>query len=135
MSYCNSRLFLGIFKNSTLYQQLSTNFSALAPICFLYEGENSDEVTSTIRSYYFGNSTASDWITFEGLRDVSFNLQHPMRYLFLFLFQLFSDAITGYGMHRFAKLASAYTKLYRYKFSYTGRYSHIYYPGDKPYGN
>lgn len=40
----------------------------------------------------------------------------------------------GFGAHRFVQLASAHTNVYYYKFSYTGRYSHTYYPADKPYG-
>lgn len=40
----------------------------------------------------------------------------------------------GFGAHRFVQLASAHTKVYHYKFSYTGRYSHTYYPADKPFG-
>lgn len=37
-------------------------------------------------------------------------------------------------MHRFVKLASRYTRVYYYQNSYVGRYSHTYYPKDKPYG-
>lgn len=49
--------------------------------------------------------------------------------------QAFADSLIGFGAHRFIQLASAHTKVYQYKFSYTGRYSHTYYPEDKPYGN
>lgn len=48
--------------------------------------------------------------------------------------QLFAEGVIGFGAHRFAQLASAHTKVYKYKFSYAGRYSHTYYPADKPYG-
>ena len=48
--------------------------------------------------------------------------------------QLFAESVIGFGAHRFAQLASAHTKVYKYKFSYAGRYSHTYYPDDKPYG-
>lgn len=37
-------------------------------------------------------------------------------------------------MHRFVRLASLYTRVFYYKNSYVGRFSHLYYPGDKPYG-
>lgn len=48
--------------------------------------------------------------------------------------KLFADGVIGFGAHRFVQLASAHAKVYYYKFSYTGRYSHTYYPADKPYG-
>lgn len=48
--------------------------------------------------------------------------------------QLYADGLIGFGMHRFVRLASLYTKVFYYKNSYVGRYSHLYYPGDKPYG-
>lgn len=36
---------------------------------------------------------------------------------------------------RFVHLVAQYTKVYQYRFSYQGRYSHTYYPDDKtPYG-
>uniref|UniRef100_A0A182JE42 COesterase domain-containing protein n=1 Tax=Anopheles atroparvus TaxID=41427 RepID=A0A182JE42_ANOAO len=48
---------------------------------------------------------------------------------------LFADGLIGFGMHRLVALASKYTTVYQYKFSYVGRYSHLYYPDpDKPYG-
>lgn len=37
-------------------------------------------------------------------------------------------------MHRFVRLASLFTRVYYYKNSYVGRFSHFYYPNDKPYG-
>lgn len=40
----------------------------------------------------------------------------------------------GFGVHRFVQLASRYTRVYYYQNSYVARYSHTYYPGDKPYG-
>lgn len=48
--------------------------------------------------------------------------------------QLFGDSITGFSVHRFVKLAALYNRVYYYKFSYVGRYSHTYFPADKPYG-
>ena len=54
-------------------------------------------------------------------------------YIFL-LFQLFSDGLVGFGMHRFVQLASKFTTVYQYRNSYVGRYSHLYYPGNQTYG-
>lgn len=40
----------------------------------------------------------------------------------------------GFGVHRFARLASSFTRVFYYHNSYVGRYSHTYYPYDKLYG-
>ena len=40
----------------------------------------------------------------------------------------------GFGVHRFVRLASAFTTVYYYQFSYVARYSYTYYPYDKPFG-
>lgn len=48
--------------------------------------------------------------------------------------KLFNDGVIGFGVHRFARLAHRYTKVYYYQNSYVGRFSHTYYPDDKPYG-
>lgn len=48
--------------------------------------------------------------------------------------QLFSDGVIGFGVHRFVKLAAAFTRVYYYRHSFVGRFSHVYYPSDKPYG-
>lgn len=48
--------------------------------------------------------------------------------------KLYNDGVIGFGVHRFARLAHRSTKVYYYQNSYVGRYSHTYYPSDKPYG-
>lgn len=50
------------------------------------------------------------------------------------LSNLYSDALTGFGIHRFVHLAARSTKVYYYRFAYQGSRSHIYYPEDAPYG-
>lgn len=37
-------------------------------------------------------------------------------------------------MHRFVNLISNITSTFYYKFTFQGRYSHLYHPEDKPYG-
>lgn len=51
------------------------------------------------------------------------------------LTQLYSDALTGFSVHRFVHLAARSTKVYYYRFSYQGQRSHITYPENAPYGN
>lgn len=49
--------------------------------------------------------------------------------------QLYADAIIGFPMHRFVHLAARFTRVYQYRFSYQGRFSHTYFPKkDTPYG-
>lgn len=52
----------------------------------------------------------------------------------MFSFKIYADAATGFGMHRFVQLASAFTTVYYYEFDYAPRFSHVYYPDDKPFG-
>lgn len=54
--------------------------------------------------------------------------------IFISFIKLFNDGVIGFGVHRFARLAHRYTKVYYYQNSYVGRFSHTYYPDDKPYG-
>lgn len=66
-----------ILRNETLRQQMSTNFTQLAPICFLYEKdtENSKRITANLRSHFFNTTDSADWLTFDGLKDVNFIYQ------------------------------------------------------------
>lgn len=120
---------------------MSTNFTHFAPICFLYERNtaNSKEITSNLK-YDFFEKTFSDkrWLAFEGLSEVRLLFSNVFSYFltenFSLHFQLFADGVIGYGMDRLVKLLSEYTPVYHYHFSYVGRYSHTYYPEDKPYG-
>lgn len=48
--------------------------------------------------------------------------------------QLISDATVGHSTYRISKFMQKFKPVYQYKFSYVGRYSHLYYPADKPYG-
>lgn len=63
---------------------MSTNFTQLAPICFLYERdtENSKRITANLRSHFFNDTKSSDWLTFDGLKDVSCIHQSNERRLF-----------------------------------------------------
>ncbi|XP_031616772.1 juvenile hormone esterase-like [Contarinia nasturtii] len=97
-----------ITQNATLREQISKNILKLAPIRFLYERDTprSEEISARLQSFYFGNSTSDDWLTTS------------------------DDWIPLQMMG----LKTPHTKVFHYKFSYTGRYSWTYYPGDKPYG-
>ncbi|XP_063700565.1 juvenile hormone esterase-like [Culicoides brevitarsis] len=106
-----------ILQNETLTSIMNDQWEKLAPICFLYERDTlkSLEISRELKKKYIGG-------TLNGLSQLkSFN-------------ELFADAVIGFPVHRFVQLASKYTKVYYYKFSYQGRYSHTYFPDDKPYG-
>uniref|UniRef100_A0A336LPH6 Carboxylic ester hydrolase n=1 Tax=Culicoides sonorensis TaxID=179676 RepID=A0A336LPH6_CULSO len=51
------------------------------------------------------------------------------------LSQLISDGVIGFGSYRVLKFMEKFKPVYQYKFSYVGRYSHLYYPEDKAYGS
>ncbi|XP_035786941.1 esterase FE4-like [Anopheles albimanus] len=105
-------------RNETLRRELDSSFETLAPILFQFERHTPESVTRSrlLRERFLGSSplTLNDSLT--GLN------------------YLFADGLIGFGMHRFIALASKFTTVYQYKFAYVGRYSHLYYPGDKPYG-
>lgn len=98
-------------------QQLNDHFDELAPYCFAYEA-------GTARSHEFGKILRSSYLPFDKIDARSFNG----------LNNLFGDGIIGYGVHKFAHLASNHTKVFYYKLSYIGRFSVFNYPHDKPYG-
>lgn len=100
--------------NSDLINEMENNFNKIAPISFLYERNStrSFEISTGLRKTYFGEKS----IDFDGLS------------------QLYSDGLIGFSVDRFVRLVVKYTKVYYYRFSYLGRYSHVYYPDKKPYG-
>lgn len=99
---------------SDLINEMENNFNQVAPICFLYERNTSrsHEISDELREKYFGEKL----IDFNGLS------------------KLYSDGLIGFSVDRFVRLVSKYTKVFYYRFSYLGRYSHVYYPDNKPYG-
>ncbi|XP_053684403.1 juvenile hormone esterase-like [Sabethes cyaneus] len=105
--------------NETLRNELDSSFDTLAPILFLYERhtEESKNRSQLLRKKFLGNETLSLNKSLTGLN------------------YLFADSLIGFAVHRFVQLASRYTTVYQYKFSYVGRYSFLYYPNDTtPYG-
>lgn len=62
---------LDIMKDATLRQQMKTEFTTYAPICFLYERmtSRSNVITSKLQTKFFNRT--DDWLTFDGLKDVS----------------------------------------------------------------
>lgn len=110
---------VGFLRNDTLRTDLDKNFNTLAPILFLYEGEAEKyrNRSQLLREKFLGNEPLSLERSLLGLN------------------YLFADSLIGFAIHRFVQLASRYTTVYQYKFSYVGRYSFLYYPDDKtPYG-
>ncbi|XP_058169953.1 juvenile hormone esterase [Anopheles ziemanni] len=106
-------------RNDTLRRELDESFETLAPILFLFERHTPESRTKSrlLREQFLGDRPLTLNGSLEGLNF------------------LFADGLIGFGMHRFVALASKYTTVYQYKFSYVGRYSHLYYPEpDKPYG-
>lgn len=47
---------------------------------------------------------------------------------------MFGDSRIGYPVHNLVELISSYADVFYYKFSYVGRFSLFYFPGEKPYG-
>ncbi|XP_055377342.1 juvenile hormone esterase [Condylostylus longicornis] len=109
---------IAILQNETLRREMDEKFDDLAPICFLYERHTprSNLISKRIRKKYLGGG-----------------LLHPERSL-EGLSQLYADSLIGFGVHRFVRLTARLTRVFYYQFSYTGRFSHLYYPEDKPYG-
>ncbi|CAH1107848.1 unnamed protein product [Psylliodes chrysocephalus] len=115
-------LALNVLRNETLSEEMSNNFEKIAPISFTYERETefSKKVSRAIKKHYFHDAPI-DWSQETALKE------------------LYEDAIVGFQMHRAAKLISKYNKnpVYYYRFSYQGRYSHVYKRGTNntiPYG-
>ncbi|XP_055526824.1 carboxylic ester hydrolase-like [Wyeomyia smithii] len=105
--------------NDTLRNELDSSFDTLAPILFLYDRhtEESKNKSQQLRKEFLGDEPLSLNKSLTGLN------------------YLFADSLIGFAVHRFVQLASRYTTVYQYKFSYVGRYSFLYYPKDKiPYG-
>ncbi|XP_037944651.1 venom carboxylesterase-6-like [Teleopsis dalmanni] len=93
--------------NATLTQYYNDNFEKYAPIAFLYERgtPKSMEISKILRSEYLRNET----LRFpDSLEDFG---------------KLFSDAVIGFGYHRFLTLVSRFLPVYTYIFTYKGRYS------------
>nr|XP_014102991.1 venom carboxylesterase-6 [Bactrocera oleae] len=109
---------ISILESSRLLKTLAHNFEQIAPICFLYSANSprSQNISMELKNAYFGRES----LEYAG------TLQ-PM-------VELFSDALTGFGVHRFVHLAARLTKVYYYRFSFQGQRSHIYYPTNKPFG-
>ncbi|XP_055906848.1 juvenile hormone esterase [Eupeodes corollae] len=109
---------LNILENEELRNAFDENFEKVAPVCFLYSNNlaRSKNISEELRKYYLGSGSLHPNRSLEGLAN------------------LFADALTGFGVHRFVRLAARHTKVYYYLFSYQGQASHLYYPEDKPYG-
>ncbi|CAG9854610.1 unnamed protein product [Phyllotreta striolata] len=113
---------LNILKNKTLTKEMNDDFERVAPISFVYERntEFSKNISRAIKKFYF-NDRPIDWSQEQALKNV------------------YEDAIVGFQMHRAARLISEFNEspVYYYKFSYPGRYSHLYKSGSNntiPYG-
>uniref|UniRef100_A0A336LPT8 Carboxylic ester hydrolase n=1 Tax=Culicoides sonorensis TaxID=179676 RepID=A0A336LPT8_CULSO len=108
---------LYILKNETLSQLMENEWEKLAPICFHYEQgtQNSKFISQALKEKYIGGSLKG----LDSLKKLN---------------ELFSDSVIIFPVYRFIHLASKYTRVYNYKFVYKGRYSHLYYPNNSPYG-
>ncbi|XP_034666710.1 venom carboxylesterase-6 [Drosophila subobscura] len=109
---------LSILQSPSLLSTLNANFETLAPIFFLFNESNprAGNISLELREHYFQQEPI----------DANRSLAA--------LSSLYSDALTGFGIHRFVHLAARSTKVYYYRFAYQGGRSHIYYPEDAPYG-
>ncbi|XP_022222582.2 juvenile hormone esterase [Drosophila obscura] len=109
---------LSILQSPSLLSTLNANFETLAPIFFLFNESDprAGNISQELREHYFQQEPI----------DANRSLAA--------LSSLYSDALTGFGIHRFVHLAARSTKVYYYRFAYQGGRSHIYYPEDAPYG-
>ncbi|XP_060661205.1 carboxylic ester hydrolase [Drosophila nasuta] len=109
---------ISILQSPSLLTAFNEKFDSLAPICFLYNASNprAQNISHELRQQYFGQELISANSSLTSLAS------------------LFSDALTGFSVHRFVHLAARTTKVYYYRFSYQGTRSHIHYPEDAPYG-
>lgn len=102
-----------IIQNETLLYEFDKKFQWIAPICLSYESNTnrSIKISQTLRNRTFVNNE---------INGESFHEIHT----------LFSEGVINYGVYRTIQLFSLQTDLnvYVYKFSYVGRYSHLYYP-------
>jgi len=116
--YLIQELILAILQSPSLLTAFNENFDSLAPICFLYNASSPrvQNISQELRQHYFGDQPINTNSSLESLAT------------------LFSDALTGFGIHRFVHLAARTTKVYYYRFAYQGGRSHIHYPEDAPYG-
>ncbi|XP_049817595.1 esterase FE4 isoform X2 [Aethina tumida] len=111
---------LYITEKDTLLEILDKHWNEYAPICFIYEGDTKkgQKFTKAVREFYLQDKP----LTNDSL---------------IGLAQLFADGVIGYSVKRIEKFYSTYKTqpTYAYKFSYPGRFSHVYLPGTEiPYG-
>ncbi|KAI8115166.1 Venom carboxylesterase-6 [Lucilia cuprina] len=109
---------INILENEHLLRTFEYHFDQVAPICFLYNSSSpkAANISSELWNFYFGDQPLSLQLSLENLT------------------KLYSDALTGFAVHRFVHLAARSTKVYYYRFSYQGQKSHINYPENGPYG-
>lgn len=127
-----------MIRNDTLRDEMNINFDKWAPICFLYERntEKSKRISQQLKKNFL-NENIEDERSLMKLNNVIYLRFYSKVVTFMSIFhffQLFADGVIGFGVHRFVELASAYTTVYYYHFSYVGRYSYTYYPSDRPFG-
>lgn len=108
-----------MLEDKNLTKKFNEEWEIQAPIILKYERNTpkSKYVSTVLRSEYLQNQTLSADIPFEPFG------------------KLFSDAIIGFPVHRFAHLAARYVPVYYYRYSYKGRFSDFLYPGDTAYGS
>ncbi|KAF5303743.1 hypothetical protein FQR65_LT18959 [Abscondita terminalis] len=109
-----------LMRNPEMVKEINDDFERIAPISFLYERNTpkSKYISGELRKHFLGNGPI-DNSTVEGLK------------------HLYADGTVGFGVNRGIKLLAAKNteNCYYYRFSYQGRYSHVYLPGTKiPYG-
>ncbi|XP_055917775.1 venom carboxylesterase-6-like [Eupeodes corollae] len=108
-----------MLEDKELTRKFNSEWEIQAPIILKYERntQKSKYISTVLKSEYLKNQTLSSDIPFEPFG------------------KLFSDAIIGFPVHRFAHLAARYVPVYYYRYSYRGRFSDFLYPGDTAYGS
>ncbi|CAH1958123.1 unnamed protein product [Acanthoscelides obtectus] len=102
-----------VLRNSTLLNELNSNFEETAPTAFTLGGvtEHNNVISRALKKFYFNNEAISQ----SKLENLS---------------NLFADSVIGFGVNRAAKLVSQKSDkpVYYYKFNFKGRYSHFHLP-------
>lgn len=110
-----------IIKNETLLNEFDMKFEWIVPMCLSYERNTnkSVKISQILRNRTFGEKNEINKESFVGIHT------------------LFSEGVINYGIYRTIQLFSLQTDLnvFVYKFSYVGRFSHLYYPNPNiPFG-
>ncbi|KAF5277162.1 hypothetical protein FQR65_LT03868 [Abscondita terminalis] len=101
-----------LLSNPQWSHEINEDFETIFPVAFNYERDTnkSRHITRELKKYFFGK-VSIDNTTKQGLEE------------------LYADGLIGFGVNRGVKLLAKFNteSTYYYRFSYKGRYSHVYF--------